>query len=384
MQKQHPAMRIKAENIFLTILIVLIAGMNFKALKAQSLINYDTLNRLKLQTAVTISASEDYFPGDFGKLLVDSDGFIIAKDVAKTTIEQFDPRGNHLATVARGGPGPGEIHQSSSLLSITDDTLIIDFYEAHIHSLFAKGPEGIYRHVRSLSYEDPRGGIMNIYGSQSPDRFFLITFPFRELVRKGLDGPEKIQLAVDLVNKKRQIIQDSLHLLNLPTRFIDLHGGNITRFSPSPYQHRNFLKVFNDRSYLIARADSSSLHFYNSSHALVKKVSLQTTRRPLKGEIDYSLYKGFRNKVREEMISRLPEYKPPFLDIWVSDSYLWMKTDINRERKEFIVLNLEGVPLGKFYLKASQEIQKAVDNRIYITDDETDSGSAIIVYQVNI
>jgi len=225
---------------------------------------------------------------------------------------------------------------------------------------------------------------MNIYGSQSPDRFFLITFPFRELVQKGLDGPEKIQLAVDLVNKKRQIIQDSLHLLNLPTRFIDLHGGNITRFSPSPYQHRNFLKVFNDRSYLIARADSSSLHFYNSSHALVKKVSLQTTRRPLKGEIDYSLYKGFRNKVREEMISRLPEYKPPFLDIWVSDSYLWMKTDINRERKEFIVLNLEGEPLGKFYLKASQEIQKAVGNRIYITDDDTDSGSAIIVYQVNI
>lgn len=347
-------------------------------------LDYDALQELEHTLAAEIGETEQYLPGQFASLAVDSRGRILARDRSKITIEQFDAEGNRLATVATEGNGPGEISSNSRIAGIPGDTLMVSFPGANQYALFTPGENGIYTFHRSVNFENPHSGSMNLQGSQSVSRHFLTTriWNFGNMEQYSPDAPGSVPVHVDLVDLRRTILRDSLHVMNLSNPIIQMSGSAIAIYSGAPYQYEDRLRVFGDGSYMIARADSAALHFYNADHSLKRTVDLNVIPRPVEEEDrEYGL-RDYNSDTREKMLARIPETKPPFLDLWTTEERIWMHTDNGEEGREMVVLSLDGEPVGRFYLRQSETVHAVDGNRVYVVDNESERGSVIRVYEV--
>lgn len=349
-------------------------------------LDYDTLENLEHTLVTEIGETEEYLPGQFSSLAVDSRGRILAWDRSKITIEQFDAEGNHLATVATEGNGPGEITQNSRIAGIPGDTLMVSFPGANQYALFTPGENGIYTFLESVNFENPHSGSMNLQGSRSVNRHFLTTrvWNFGNMEQYSRDAPGRVPIHVDLVDLRRTILRDSLHMMNLSNPIIEMSESAIAIYSGAPYQYEDQLRVFGDGSYVIARADSAALHFYNADHSLRRKMELNVIPRPV-GEEDreYGL-RDYNSDTREKMLARIPETKPPFLDFWTTEERIWMHTDNGEEGREMVVLTLDGEPVGRFYLGESETVHAVDGKRLYVVDNESERGSVIRIYEVEI
>ncbi|MDZ7772039.1 MAG: hypothetical protein U5K31_04765 [Balneolaceae bacterium] len=346
-------------------------------------LDYAALDELEYSLVTEIGESEDYLPGQISALAIDSRGHILAWDRPKVTIEQFDHEGNHLATVATEGNGPGEVVQNTRLVGVPGDTLVLNFVQANQYSLFAPGDDGVYAFLEATNHENPHSGSMNVQGSQSTDRHFLTTTSL-DITRLGPEGPAYSRQHVDLVDRTHAIIRDSLHEMILPNPIIEMAGGGFTVYAGVPYDYQDVLQVFDDSSYLIARADSATLEYYSPDHEMQQMVELNLVERPLTEADRAYAFRNMDREVQEKMLPRLAETKPAFLGLWASEEYIWMHTDNSGEGREMVVLTHQGEPLGRFILAESERVHAVVGNRLYVVDNDSDRGSVIRIYEVDL
>lgn len=345
-------------------------------------LDYAALDQLEYSLVTEIGETEDYLPGQFTSLAVDSRGNILAWDGTKVTIEQFDAEGNHLATVATEGGGPGEVVQNTRLVGVPGDTLVLSFPRANQYSLFAPGEDGAYSFLEAVNHENPRSGSMNVQGSQSPDRHFLTTRSFGDMAQFGPEGPANTLHHVDLVDRTHTILRDSLHEMILPNPIIEMIDGGISVYSGVPFQYEDQLRVFRDGSYLIARADSAILEYYDADYGLQRRVDLDVVERPIEEEDREYAFRNMDREVQEKMLLRLAETKPAFLGLWASNEMIVMHTDNSEEGREMVVLTHQGEPVGRFVLGESERVHAVDGKRLYVVDNDTDRGSVIRIYEM--
>lgn len=116
--------------VFITHLIFLgILGCEYARGQTHFQIDLDQLERVTVEVHLEIGTSDTYFPAQLRELIVKEDGSILVADSGKTTIEQFDSQGNHIATIASEGNGPGELSFAFYLIQTVNDTLIV--WQAH-------------------------------------------------------------------------------------------------------------------------------------------------------------------------------------------------------------------------------------------------------------
>ena len=79
---------------------------------------------------------------------------------------------------------------------------------------------------------------------------------------------------------------------------------------------------------------------------------MHVTECPVKQEdLDYQFeLVGVEDIVHREMESRIPDTKPPFLNIWMSEEYIWMHTYTSQEGKQLVLMILQGEAVRVFYL----------------------------------
>jgi len=139
-----------------------------------------------------------------------------------------------------------------------------------------------------------------------------------------------------------------------------------------------------DGNYLIARPEKSSIKLFNKDNSLDKEIHLSVNTRSITSDdIDY-VFRDTDRDIRRAIVQRLHDTKPPFLDLWASESHLWLQTDKSENGKEVVVLDWEGTVKGKLLIHEFDEIEKIIDNRIYAIHKNPDMGHSIRVYDVDV
>jgi len=348
-------------------------------------IDYQNLNEIDIVKLMEIAESEDYLPGRLKDLFVASDGTILISDFSSTTIEQFSEEGVHTGTIAREGNGPGELPFIFSLSDGGNDTLIVQHSSSTKLDFFAQKSDGLFSYVRSSITEPGRNyKSISIHGAHTDSRYYAI----RDLTEVALWLPDYRMDELIIIDGSQVVQYDSVHTLKTANAiFADpreystrVTFGGLTPVGLPPYRYEDRIRVLENGRYAIARPDSSAIYFYNHNHERTGQICLNVKPRMVgKHDLDYKLRKQSR-QVRRMLQELVAAYKPPFLNVWVSNHHILLHTDSSGHGKEMVVLTREGEPVGRFYLSEFDDIRYFRDNKIYTLYHDP-FGHTIRVYQ---
>lgn len=351
-------------------------------------IDYSTLKEIKVTLDVEIG-SQTGEPFSFGRLrdlVVSDDGYLIVSDVGKTTIEQFAPDGRHVGTIAQKGKAPGELASYFTLIEGTKDRLIVSpIGMSNRIDYFKQNGEAVYTYQTSQMAAKNTKRYIEVISTFSDSLNLALTGPrYQSIAQYASEQSDyrKTQLAV--VKNFDAIVQDSLHQITTPAPLVDLSNNSMNVLGMPPYQYRDRVRVVPTGGYAIAQADSGKINFYDANHTLQKSLALTVKQRPVE-ESDLSFHFDLMDisdpTVRRKMEERIPENKPAFLNMWISENYIWLHVDTTGKGKQFVVLNLQGEPIGTFHLAPYDEIQTIRDTLIYTLNKNPTEGHSIRVYR---
>lgn len=353
------------------------------------LIDYEDLNLIDIQMEREIGESSEYVPGALGDLVVFSDKTMLVADWGKMTIEQFNAEGKHIATVAKEGRGPGELREFFSLRKGVNDTLIVRYTGMSQQiDFFGRGEDHMYRHSKSWLPETFRERTLLTIAPRSETEYYARESWNNQQLRSIIaDRAEFGWVPVTIVDPYENVLVDSLHLLKKPTpaaRMSD--GGALTILGWPPYQYSDQFRVMKNNRYVLARADSSALYIYTDNHEFKRKISLHVKDRVVeKSDLDFLFeLRGATDDVRRGLEDRIPDVKPPFLNVWVSENYFWLHVDTKKEGSQIVLYTMEGEPVGRFYLSIHNEIHFVNDRQIYTIHKDPVEGHSIRIYRVGL
>lgn len=346
-------------------------------------INYAALDTLQTEGVLEIGESEAYLPGNLTGVVVTRGGELLVADWASSTIEQFDAQGTHRATVAASGGGPGELADYFWMYPTSGDTVLVN-QQFTQKDIFVPGPDGIYRFVRSESLERMPDRSFTIIGVQSDTSYYATVNQIYSSA--GISEAEKQRYStrvLAVVNGQAELLEDSVQTYKTANPYVQREGNSIM-IRPVPFRLDDDIAVRGDGRYLVARIDSSAIYHYNARHELEQKIPLNVKTRPVTGrDLEYELEEMERGP-RNEVEAMIGDQKPIFLNMYATADYIWLHTDTGTEGKEFVVLDYQGKPLGKFLLPDVDRVQHVAGTRIYTIHESPDRGDLVRVYQVNL
>lgn len=347
-------------------------------------IHYSDLPGLPVELIAKAGESESYFPSRLNDLYVSSDGSILVSDFGSITLEQFSPDGKHVKTVASEGGGPGELSNFYSLGDGGNNRLIIQHQGAR-RDFFEPDGDGLFTYAGTVSSEENSQFGYTAIGFRPENEYYAIPRNVIRDVQSLMTNPEDYRTGtVAIIDDSFKPVQDSLIILKTPLPHLTDAGNGGFRVDMVPYRNTDRFITLKNGEYLVARPEESRLEFYDIDHTLLKEIELNFAAREI---TDTDLEYAFRNTRQEVMRAikpRVHEFKPPFLDILASESHLWLHIDNLESGKEFVVLNMDGNPAGKFLLSEFDEVQKVIENRIYTLHKNPDVGHSVRVYEVEI
>ncbi|MCH8550043.1 MAG: hypothetical protein LAT80_14320, partial [Balneolaceae bacterium] len=214
----------------------------------------------------------------------------------------------------------------------------------------------------------------------------------------AFDNPDYRDMPVSLVDKSLAIVEDSKHTLQFPNSLFgdpaqfrsQVTMNGMAFLGTPPYRYRDRLRIMNGGRYIIGqpRADQADFLIHDEDHNVIQHLEVDIVPRNVEHD---DLNHAFRQlseredqNIRRELEGRVDDQKPAFLNFLTSNDHLWLYTDSGQSGKQFVVLDLEGDPLGKFYLEEHEVLQVAEDDRIYLLNRDPELGHTIRVYQVQL
>jgi hypothetical protein len=345
-------------------------------------IDISMLDSLQTEVVLEIGESDAYLPGQLRALKRTPTGGYLVADWASSTIEQFDEAGNHRATIAKGGKGPGEMGNYFMFRNTGNDTLLVNQIINTQRDYFVPGGDGIYRFVSSEKQASRPERSFSIIGAQSDTSYYATVggfFSFNES-----DKSDYKSSAVAVVNSSGELLQDSVQMYKSANLYV-VRSDNSVNAQNIPFRFDDDLTILANGSYLVARIDSNAIFKYGPDHALEKKIPVNIATRPVtSADIDKKLGDDIDSKTRNALEAKISDKKPPFLNVWATQQHIWLHTDNSPEEKEMVVLDYDGNTIGKFMLPEVDSIQEIKENRIYTIHRSPTRGDLIRVYQIDI
>ena len=350
----------------------------------EDVIRYSELEELETEIIMEAGESEDYFPTRLDELIVASDGSILISDPGSTTLEQLSPDGEHLQTVATEGNGPGELTQFFHIADLGNDRVMVE-HTGSKRDIFALDDHRYFIYETTLSSEDNGGYGYNIIGRHTGDEYYARPRNVIRDVQTLMAGETDYQdQLVVIIDESNNLVRDSLHVLQSALPHITDAGNGGFRVDVIPYRYVDRFVPLQGGDYILARPDDSRLEFYDMDHNLTNVIELNVAPREItRSDMDYA-FRDHRDDVIRDIEPRLHEFKPPFLDILASENHLCLHTDNSEQGKEFVVLQMDGTPVGKFMLSEYDEPKRVIGNRIYALHLNPDLGHSVRVYEVEL
>jgi hypothetical protein len=216
------------------------------------MIDYGDLNLIDMTIDMEVGESAEYLPGELGDLVVFTDNTMLVADWGKTTIEQFSADGEHMATIAKEGKGPGELQEFFMLREGVNDTLIVRYLGLSQQiDFFSRGEDHIYRYIKSWVPERFKERTMTTIASRSETEYYAREYWNNHQVRSMIgDRTEYGWVPVAIVDAHENVLVDSLHMLKTPTSVARMsEGGAITILGWPPYQFSDQFRVMENNRY---------------------------------------------------------------------------------------------------------------------------------------
>lgn len=353
------------------------------------LFDYSDVKKIEVEVIIEIAESESFIPGQLRDLILMPDGTMLVSDWDNRSIEQFSDEGIHMGTIANEGRGPGEITSFVQLFKGPGDSLMVRHRGMFNQvDFFARNKkDDMYNYERTMMFEGPSERYIHIIG-QISDNIFLATArqgqSYLQLQTEGVENYDYAPVAV--VDAGENILRDSLYFLKVPNPETDFQDRSINVIGMPPYQYQDRLKIMSDGRFLIGRPDSSIVYMYNYNNHFKpeRKVPIQAKKRSVeKKDLDYIL-RDRNREARSRLETRVPKYKPPFMDLWISENQILLHIDTSESGKEMVILSMEGEPSGRFSLSEFNDIRYFKGNRIYALHKDPNSGHSIRIYQLNV
>lgn len=367
--------------MFLLFCLVVLAGCSGQEESAEQ-ISYSSLPDLQVDLVIEAGESDAYFPSNLNDLFVTQDGSIIVSDWGSNTLEQFSPDGRHVQNIASEGGGPGELPNFFFIADTGNDRFMIEHQGAR-RDLFVPDDTGLYTYLSTASSDENSGYGYNIISKRSENEYYATPRNVIRDVQSLLVNPEDYREGtVVVIDESDQLVRDSLVVLKTPLPHLTEAGNTGFTVDRIPYRHNDRFVPLEDGEYLLARPGESRLEFYDMNQNLLREIELNVALREISSsDLEYA-FRNHRDDVIRHIEARMHDFKPVFLDILASENHLWLHTDNTEAGKEFVVLEMDGTPVGKFLLSEFDEVKKAIDNRVYTIHQNPDIGHSVRVYEV--
>lgn len=351
--------------------------------KSEGTINYESLPDISTEKILEFGESEQYLPGQLSELFISPEGAIIISDWGSNTIEQFSADGRHLATVATEGEGPGELTNFFFIADLGNGQFMVE-QQGSRRDLFEPGEDGIYRYRHSVTADRGDTNGYHILGTRSEGEYYatprIAIRNVMELVQNPIDYFEHHLVVVDIESR---VLADSLHRMQNPYPHIERIGQGF-RVEVIPYRNIDRALVLPDHTYIIATPHNGLIQHFGPDHSLLNEFTLEVNPRPVTGDdLDYH-FRNTDREMRRAVEPRVDQYKPLFLELWATESHLWLHTDNSEHGRKIVVLDRKGNQTGRFYLHEYTEIRKITGNKIYAFHKDPDVGHTIRIYRADI
>lgn len=368
--------------VFILIMIAALSCTNSHSSDNQ--IRYSDLPAIEYNLITEIEESDRYIPGQLHSLFLSSDDKILVFDRGSTTIEQFSHKGDHVATIATAGGGPGELPQFFTMVDGANDTLMVETVGGR-RDLFYPDENGIYRYARNLVNETEHKDQFKWHGIRSNTEVYATRQRMNNNLEELMTNPQDYSSTyINIIKRDHSIVQDSLTLLNTPNPHImESNGGIFMHFIP--FKNTDRFKPFPDGSYMVAKPGEHSLIFYDIHHNETNRITLNVEPREVtKEDIDRAL-RNTQPEMRRAIEPRIDNLKPPFLDVWATENHIWLLTEkTTKNGTEVVISDREGAYLGKLFLSEFDEIQTVSENHIYTIHRNPEVGNSIRIYEADI
>ncbi|MFU8860244.1 MAG: 6-bladed beta-propeller [Cyclonatronaceae bacterium] len=318
--------------------------------------------------------SEEYLFGRLNGVVVDADGHILAGDQSQITIYHFSEDGSYLGSFGQQGAGPGEFGQFFNLGITYDDSLYVqDVMQSRVIT-FGKNEDGQWAFGSTIALRRGDGGFPSQFHKIS-DGDFLVHYmrgvqtsvisekPYLQLADRGGDvNGEKI---LELEPYQMHVIQSGNRVIAM--------GIPYTYHQPFTVSHTGHIYTGFNENLFISKYDHSGNHLLDIDFPVDP---IEVSRE----EKDEAV-SGFGESA-DEVRSRMPDIKPAFTRLLVSDTGdLWVHRGVVDELEVWLVFSDTGKPMFQVQLPQHFMVSRIRHGNIYGTLPDVDELVSIIVYR---
>lgn len=328
-------------------------------------IDYSQLPELELEKLFSIEESDDFLPAWIVRVMVTSDNHILVAHRNPSSIYQFDSDGNYLAKITGPGRGPGELSQYAN--PHFNGNLLIMSNNNQMFTEFKPNKNGLFEYTTDYLFRPP--GVLR--GLRSKNSF--TSFYVKEDSAKAPFGTIPDEFTTDLIHLV-EVEGDSLKVqrsvvsLQQHSPYIEImDNGNSMRYFSLPYRYSDQFTPLDDKRILVTRPKTSSIIVLGEDFEPVRTLTLNIKPRPFTDEdLSYHFPNDSQSEKQKKM-QLIKAIKPPFISVIMDNQdRFWLNTDETETGQEYVVLDKDGNPLGRFYLPSTSRIHQIKDNRIYV------------------
>ena len=343
-------------------------------------------SNLELSLVSEIGGKDGFLFGRISNAIVSANGTVIAADWKKLSLEQFDKNGRHIGTIASNGRGPGEI-QSFFYIFLVDENSVIVSHDGAIDLInyYKRNENGVFTYSNSWLPKKNKKYFVDIVQAITKSKYYAFIKQKKLPIDEDYKKAQFTYKILSVVDKEKELISNELHELKEPNSIVDFEGGSMKYIGMPPFQSQDRFRYIDNGQYVIGRPDSSKLFFYDDNHNLFKTVYLQLDReRVTKEDIEYFFKSNsYSTENRSRIESRIPLFKPSFLNFWITKNKIYLNTDINEKGKEITMMNMKGEFIGIFFISKFDRIQEIKNDTIYTVYQHPNRGYRIRLYGID-
>jgi len=309
-------------------------------------------------------------------------GHIVVADMQQLSLYHFDPEGNHVETLGRGGQGPGEFARFTDLLYQDNELLVFDVRNQRVsrYSFTNNRLRLTSSHVYEYKMlrEHPAALFWKVVPA-SDGRHTSLYYNFNMM---SGDNPRMTKIAAVPYNADFTAASDTaVVVLDYAPEF-EFRGGLLT----IPYTPRGYLATITD--YLVyANNQQNSLLFYDRDGNVVREIEIPGEQaevtRAQKEELFNRMYSHLDDPApfRNEVISRIPDQRPTLRSLQSdTDNRIWVRIFREDSDADWLVMNSTGSPLFTLSIPDDHTLRNASGNRLY-TLHSGESGVELVVFE---
>lgn len=361
-----------------------LAGSGYTAYAQESFVRFEFTEQLR--TGHKPFSRDSLLLGSTGRMAIGSTGQIYIADSSEPAVFVFDASGDFVASIGRGGEGPGEFILPSGIFVGNNDSLYVFDFELRRISVFA--PQS-----HEFAYS------VNVHGDakSSPYRFlgvseygYLMVYQSSYYTARGPGlGVDAERFAVaKLVDRSGEIVGEAMTLPDEESLVIKYTGGGFT-LAMLPYGRRFQYQLAASGLLYGGYNESIAINVSSSLGEAIRTIHHPHEAIRLNREDTDAAFDSVKREYWRTLRTVLADTKPAWTSFVVDDqervwvrSYFDLFEDPEPLEMTWTVLNQEGEIVGEAELPRRLAIQEIQDGTAYGVVHSR-SGPYIAVYAIS-